>query len=59
MVFLGNKGIWTIVLAIGTVYWVNMARLVRGQTLALKEQEYVLAAQRARRIQEPTSSAST
>ena len=45
MVLIGNKGIWTIVLAIGTVYWVNMARLVRGQTLALKEQEYVLAAQ--------------
>ncbi len=44
MVLVGNKGIWTIVLAIGTVYWVNMARLVRGQTLALKEQEYVLAA---------------
>ncbi|MFH1511921.1 MAG: ABC transporter permease, partial [Bacillota bacterium] len=44
MVLIGNKGIWTIILAIGTVYWVNMARLVRGQTLALKEQEYVLAA---------------
>ncbi len=44
MVLVGNKGIWTIVLAIGTVYWVGMARLVRGQTLALKEQEYVLAA---------------
>ena len=44
MVLIGNKGIWTIVLAIGTVYWVTMARLVRGQTLALKEQEYVLAA---------------
>ena len=44
MVLVGNKGIWTIILAIGTVYWVNMARLVRGQTLSLKEQEYVLAA---------------
>ena len=44
MVVVGNKGIWTIILAIGTVYWVNMARLVRGQTLSLKEQEYVLAA---------------
>jgi len=45
MVLVGNKGIWTIVIAIGTVYWVGMARLVRGQALALKEQEYVLASQ--------------
>ena len=44
MVLVGNKGIWTIIIAIGTVYWVGMARLVRGQTLSLKEQEYVLAA---------------
>ena len=29
---------------IGLVYWVGMARLVRGQMLQLKEQEFVLAA---------------
>lgn len=44
MVLVGNRGLWTIVLALGTVYWVGMARLVRGQILALKEQEFVLAA---------------
>ncbi|MBN1623937.1 MAG: ABC transporter permease [Clostridia bacterium] len=44
MVLIGNQGLWTIILAIGLVYWVGMARLVRGQILALKEQEFVLAA---------------
>ena len=29
------------------LYWVSMARLVRGQILSLREQEYVLAAQAA------------
>ena len=31
----------------GTLYWVSMARLVRGQILSLKEQEYVLASKAA------------
>ncbi len=44
MVLVGNQGLWTIVMAIGLVYWVGMARLVRGQMLALKEQEFVMAA---------------
>ena len=29
----------------GVLYWVSMSRLIRGQILSLKEQEYVLAAQ--------------
>ncbi len=44
MVLIGNQGLWTIVITLGSVYWVGMARLVRGQILALKEQEFVLAA---------------
>lgn len=44
MVLIGNQGLWTIILTLGSVYWVGMARLVRGQILALKEQEFVLAA---------------
>ncbi len=44
MVLVGNQGLWTIIMAIGLVYWVGMARLVRGQILALKEQEFVMAA---------------
>jgi len=39
-----EPGLKTIMIAIGTVYWVNMARIVRGQILAIKEQEFVLAA---------------
>ena len=44
MVLINDRGLWTIVITLGTVYWVGMARLVRGQVLGLKEQEYVLAA---------------
>jgi oligopeptide transport system permease protein len=37
-------GLGTIIITLGTVYWVGMARLVRGQILSLKEQEFILAA---------------
>ncbi len=40
----GAGGLGTIIIALISVYWVGMARLVRGQVLSLKEQEYVLAA---------------
>lgn len=43
MVAIG-AGLKTIIIAIGSVYWVSMARLVRGQVLSIKQQEYVLAA---------------
>lgn len=39
-----SPGILTIMIALGSVYWVDMARLVRGQVLTIKNQEYVLAA---------------
>ncbi|MGE5553994.1 MAG: ABC transporter permease [Betaproteobacteria bacterium] len=39
-----QPGLKNILLAIGLVYWINMARIVRGQILSLKEQDYVLAA---------------
>lgn len=35
----------SIFIVFGLLYWVSMARLIRGQILSLKEQEYVLAAQ--------------
>ena len=45
MVMIDSQGgLGTIVITLGTVYWVGMARLVRGQILSLKEQEFVLAA---------------
>jgi len=31
MVLVGNRGLWTMTIALGSVYWVVMARLVRGQ----------------------------
>lgn len=39
-----EPGLKTIFIALGLVYWVEMARIVRGQVLALKEQEFILAA---------------
>jgi dipeptide transport system permease protein len=39
-----EQGLFTIIVALGALGWMNMARLVRGQILQLKEQEYVLAA---------------
>ena len=35
---------WSIFIALGLVYWVNLARLVRGQVLSIKEKEFVEAA---------------
>ena len=44
VIFKGSGGLGTIIIALGSIYWVGMARLVRGQILGLKEQEFVLAA---------------
>ncbi len=44
-VLMNDTGIVTIIIAISLTYWEGMARLVRGQVLSLKEQEFVLAAQ--------------
>lgn len=43
MVVMG-PGLLTIFVALGSVYWVGMARIVRGQIISLKNQEFVLAA---------------
>ena len=39
-----GKGFWQIFIAVGLTLWVSVARLVRGQVMALKEMEYVQAA---------------
>lgn len=44
MVVIG-PGLESIFITLGLIYWVDMARIVRGQILSLKEQEFVLAAQ--------------
>lgn len=43
MVFFG-RNIFLIFIAIGAVNWLDIARIVRGQTLSLKNQDYVQAA---------------
>ena len=43
MVVVG-PGITSIILALGLTFWVKMARIVRGQVLTLKQQEFVKAA---------------
>ncbi|MDC0332430.1 ABC transporter permease [Gammaproteobacteria bacterium] len=44
MVIFG-RNIWLLFGAIGAVEWLTMARIVRGQVLTIKNQEYVMAAQ--------------
>lgn len=39
-----GKGFWQIFIAVGLTMWVSVARLVRGQVMALKEAEYIVAA---------------
>ena len=39
-----SAGMISIFIVFGLLYWVGMARQVRGQILSIKEQEYVLAA---------------
>jgi oligopeptide transport system permease protein len=43
MVIFG-RNIWLLFLAIGAVEWLTMARIVRGQVLSLRNQEFVLSA---------------
>ncbi len=42
-----GSNIISLFIVFALLYWVSMARLVRGQILSLREQEYVLAAQAA------------
>lgn len=39
-----GKGYWQVFIAIGLTLWVNVARLVRGQVLSIRELNYVEAA---------------
>jgi peptide/nickel transport system permease protein len=40
-----GKGFWQVFVAIGLTMWVEVARIVRGQFMSLRELEYVQAAQ--------------
>ena len=39
-----GKGFWQVFIAVGLTMWVNVARLVRGQVMAVKELEFIEAA---------------
>lgn len=39
-----GKGFWQVFIAIGFTMWVEVARVVRGQVLSIKEKEYIQAA---------------
>jgi len=39
-----GKGFWQVFIAVGLTMWVEVARIVRGQVLSVKEQQYVIAA---------------
>jgi peptide/nickel transport system permease protein len=41
---LNSKGIWVSFVAVGLTMWVEVARVVRGQFLSLKEKTYIEAA---------------
>ena len=41
---LSSKGLWVVFIAIGFTSWVDVARIVRGQILSLKEKQYIEAA---------------
>jgi len=43
-VAIGGGGLMPMIIALSSVYWVSMARVVRGQVLSLKSQEYIMAA---------------
>jgi len=42
--FVLGKGFWQVFIAVGLTMWVEVARVVRGQVLSVREKEYVEAA---------------
>ena len=40
-----GPGFWSVFVALAVALWVNYARLVRGETLKIREMEYVVAAE--------------
>jgi len=41
---IGDAGFWSLVIALSIASWLTTARIVRGQTITLKENDYVRAA---------------
>ena len=58
VVFFGRNFV-LMFLAVGAVVWLDMARIVRGQTLSIKRQEFVAGRRGAGRRPDRASSAAT
>ena len=39
-----GKGFWQVFIAVGLTMWVEVARVVRGEVMSVKEQQYIIAA---------------
>ncbi len=39
-----GKGFWQVFIAVGLTMWVEVARVIRGQIISLKQQQYIIAA---------------
>jgi peptide/nickel transport system permease protein len=39
-----GKGFWQVFIAVGLTMWVEVARVVRGEVMSVKEQQYITAA---------------
>jgi len=39
-----GQGLWTLIIAMTITGWINMARIVRGEVMRLRSEEYVMAA---------------
>jgi peptide/nickel transport system permease protein len=39
-----GKGYWQVFIAVGLTMWVEVARVVRGEVMSVKEQQYITAA---------------
>ncbi|GIR81673.1 MAG: hypothetical protein CM15mP83_3990 [Flavobacteriaceae bacterium] len=40
-----GKGFWQVFIAVGLTMWVEVARIVRGQVMSIKNRQYVIATQ--------------
>lgn len=39
-----GKGFWQVFIAVGLTMWVEVARVIRGQIISIKQQQYIIAA---------------
>ena len=57
LAIIGNANFWAMVIALSIATWFTTARIVRGQVITLKENDYVRAAKTRRRALAPRARA--